>query len=116
MATKSNSMENATDSSNNNTAVIAYLTIIGLIAAFVMNSEKKDHFVQYHIRQMLGLCVASLALYVVGLIPFVGWLVSLVGSLFLLYLWLMGLLNAVNKKEAPVPILGEKFNEWFKAV
>jgi tetrahydromethanopterin S-methyltransferase subunit G len=35
--------------------MIAYLIVIGLIIAFVMNSEKKSEFAQYHIRQMLRL-------------------------------------------------------------
>jgi tetrahydromethanopterin S-methyltransferase subunit G len=35
--------------------MIAYLIVIGLIIAFVMNSEKKSKFAQYHIRQMLRL-------------------------------------------------------------
>jgi hypothetical protein len=31
-------------------------------------------------------------------------------------MWVMGLLNAVNGRERPVPILGEKYGEWLKSV
>lgn len=96
--------------------VIAYLTLIGLIIAFVKNQEKKDPFGTYHIRQSLGLCVSGLILWVVGLIPILGWIISILGTVFLIVLWVMGLINALNHKKEPVPVLGKKFEEWFKGV
>lgn len=97
-------------------AVIAYLTIIGLVAAFVMNNDKKDPFAAYHIKQSLGLTVCGFAVFAVGMIPVLGWIVSFFGSLFLLYLWIMGLINAINGKAKPVPFLGNKFEEWFQNI
>lgn len=97
-------------------AVIAYLTLIGLIIAFVMNNEKKDPFATYHIKQSLGLTVCGLAVFVVGMIPILGWIVSFFGSLFLLYLWIMGLINAINGKVKSVPVLGNKFEKWFRNI
>ncbi|WP_029035091.1 DUF4870 domain-containing protein [Salinimicrobium terrae] len=97
-------------------AVVAYLTLIGLVVAFVMNKDKKDPFAAYHIKQSLGLTVCGLALFVVGMIPILGWLVSFFGSLFLLYLWIMGLVNAINGKVKSVPVLGNKFEEWFRNI
>jgi hypothetical protein len=29
-------------------------------------------------------------------------------------MWIMGLINAINGKQIAVPVLGEKYNEWFK--
>ena len=97
-------------------AVIAYLTIIGLVVAFVMNNEKKDEFATYHIRQSLGLTVLSLGLFVIGMIPILGWLISFLGSIFLLVLWIMALINAINNKKEPVPLLGQYFEDWFKNI
>lgn len=97
-------------------AIIAYITIIGLIIAFVMNSEKKNEFASYHIKQMLGLSLTGLALSLINIIPILGWIVSLLGSLVLFFMWIMSLINALNGKEKPAPILGEKYIEWFKAI
>ncbi len=97
-------------------AIIAYLTVIGLVVAFVLNNEKKDPFANYHIRQSLGLVLTSIALSLINVIPVLGWIVSLIGAFVLLYMWIMGLLNAVNGKEKPVPILGEKYIEWLKSI
>lgn len=97
-------------------AIISYITIIGLIAAFIMNSEKKAAFANFHIRQVLGLAVTGLALGIFGMIPILGWLVAIFGSILLVIMWVVGLINAVNGKEKPVPILGNKYQEWFKGV
>jgi len=99
-----------------NIAIIAHLTIIGLIIAFVMNNDKKVPFASYHIRQVLGLALTGFALAIVNVIPILGWIVSILGTFILLYMWIMGLINTVNGKEKPMPILGNKYAEWFKTI
>ena len=94
-------------------AIIAYLTIIGLVIAFILNNDKRDEFATFHIKQSLGLVLVSLGLFIIGMIPILGWILSFLGSIFLLYLWIMGLINAVNYKTKPVPILGHQFEKWF---
>ncbi|MBW3466455.1 DUF4870 domain-containing protein [Arthrospiribacter ruber] len=94
--------------------VIAYLTVIGLIAAFILNMDKKYPFAQFHIRQMLGLFVTGLALSFVSWVPFVGWLLAIVGFFLMIYMWIIGLLAAINGEMKPLPVLGDKYEEWFK--
>lgn len=60
-------------------ATIAYITIIGLIIAFVMNNDKKNTFAGYHIKQSLGLGLTGLALGVIGIIPILGWIINILG-------------------------------------
>lgn len=38
------------DVQGKNIAIISYLTVIGLVLAFVMNNEKKEPFASFHIR------------------------------------------------------------------
>lgn len=97
-----------------NIAIIAYLTFIGLIIAIIMNNNGKAAFSSYHIRQSLGLNVTGLSLGVIGMVPILGWIVSVLGSFVLLYMWVIGLMNAINGKPTPCPILGEKYQEWFR--
>ncbi|SFH12545.1 DUF4870 domain-containing protein [Pedobacter insulae] len=94
-------------------AIIAYLTLIGLIIAFVMNNDKKNSFSTYHIRQSLGLMCTGFALFMVNFIPYLGWILSLSATFVLVALWLMGLLNALNGKEQPIPVVGNLYNKWF---
>lgn len=97
-------------------ALLSYLTIIGLIVAFVMNNEKKNAFASYHIRQMLGLTVVGLASGFISIIPILGWIAGLVIWVFLFINWISGLMNALNGRVKPMPILGTKFEEWFKGI
>ncbi len=107
-------MENNTPQQGKDIALIAYITIIGLIIAFVMNSEKKHAFAQFHIKQSLGIALTGLAISILSIIPFLGWLISFFGFFFIVFLWIMGLMNAINGKEEAVPLLGEKYKEWLK--
>ena len=99
-----------------NIAIIAYITIIGLVIAYVMNNDKKDTFAAYHIKQSLGLAATGLVLGIVGMVPILGWIINILGIIILLYMWVIGIMNAINEKESPVPILGEKYKEWLKNI
>lgn len=97
-------------------AIISYLTLIGLIVAFVMNNDKKNFFASFHIRQSLGIMLTGMALSFLNVIPFLGWIAFLVGWIFVVIMWVTGLLSALNGKEKPVIGLGVKFQEWFSSL
>ncbi len=96
--------------------IVSYITVIGLIIAFILNQQQKDAFGSFHIRQSLGVLVSGIALSFVAMVPIVGWILAIIGSLLLLIMWLMGLLSAIKGETKPVPVLGDKFEEWFQGV
>lgn len=114
--TSSHTVQSNTVEEGKTTAIIAYLTLIGLVVALVLNMEKKNTFAAFHIRQSLGLMLTGLAVSFVSWIPFLGWLVAIVAMVVLLIMWVSGLLNALNGREKPMPILGAKYIEWFKTL
>ncbi|MGC9352511.1 MAG: hypothetical protein ACP5D9_01670, partial [Mariniphaga sp.] len=65
-------------------AIVAHITIIGWIIALVLNSNEKDEFASYYIRQLLGIYLLGLVL---TFIPIIGWLVSIVVLVF----WILSL-------------------------
>lgn len=89
-------------------AIVAHITPIGWIIALVLNSEKKEEFTSFYIRQMLGLYIVSVVL---GLIPLIGWALSLVIFVF----WLLSLIYAAQGTQKAVPF-GEYFQKWFSAL
>ncbi len=107
-------MSNQTE--KNLIGVISYIPIVGLIVAYILNRDKKDEFVAFHIRQSLGIHIAYLVLVVVAMLPVLGFIIYFLGGLFLLVLWLLGVIYALQGQSKPVPILGEKFNAWFREV
>lgn len=96
--------------------IIAYLTVIGLVVAIVMNQEKKDPFGSFHIRQSLGIWASFLALSFVWIIPILGWIIGALGYILMVVLWIIGFINAIGGKTKTVPVLGDKYAEWFKGV
>lgn len=97
-------------------ALIAYITVVGLIIAIILNNDKKNVFAAFHIRQALGIGLASMVIGVLNIVPYLGWLAFMVGAILLFIMWIMGFINALNGKMKPVPILGQKFEEWFKGI
>jgi len=96
------------------TAIISYITLIGLIIAFVMNSSKKNAFASFHIRQMLGITLLSLVNgFVIARFSSIA---SMVISIGLLVLWVIALIGAVNGQEKKIPLLGDQFQNWFKSI
>ena len=86
-------------------AIVAYITLIGFIAAIVINSNKKTQLGAFHLRQMLGLFLTG----IICIIPLLGILVAL----FLFVLWIMGLISAIKGEMKPVPLLGAMYQKWF---
>lgn len=96
------------------TAIVSYLTIIGTVIAIFMNSENKNAFASFHIRQALGIFLTFFLLgYPVGY--FDSWMVSASFWTFIFILWLFGFMNALNGEQKPAPFLGEFYQKLFKS-
>jgi len=95
-------------------AIISYITLIGTIIAYVMNNDKKNTFAAFHIRQMIGLSILSL-INSFGIARFSG-TASMVISIGLFVLWIIGFIGAIQGEEKKVPLLGDMFQDWFKSV
>jgi uncharacterized membrane protein len=98
-------------------AIVSYLTLLGFIAAVVIHSGKKTQIGAFHLRQTLGLFVTGIALAIasaiLGMIPFVGWLMTLGMYLAFFVFWVLGLVAAVNGQQKPIPVVGELYQKWF---
>ena len=93
---------------NTGMAVVAYI----LFFVPLLTDAKNDPFVKYHTKQGLVLFIAWLITAIALQMPIIQWF-SWILSIFVLVLFIMGILNAVNGKEKPLPLIGqfgEKFN------
>lgn len=89
-------------------AIVAHITLIGWIIALVLNSQEKDEYASFYIRQMLGLIILNL----VWIIPILGWIVGLA----VLVLWVMSIIGAASGEQKLLPVVGQYFQDWFKAL
>jgi len=79
------------------TGIVAYLTWIGLLIAFIAGDKEGAKF---HLNQALVVWIAGL---ICGFIPLIGW----IGSLFCLVCAIIGLISALNGTEKEAPLLGK---------
>lgn len=90
-------------------AVIAYLlSIIGVLIVY-LTDKKKNPFVMYHTKQSLALFILSAVISAVGsIIPIIGWFAIFpIGQLFVIILWIFGMMNALKGVKKPLPLIGE---------
>ncbi len=97
-------------------AIVAHLTLVGWIIALVLNSSEKDDFASFYIRQNLGIILIGVAAGIIVVIPILGWLASMVLWIYALVCWIISIIGAIQGEIKEVPILGDKFQEWFKAI
>ena len=107
-------MEN-TDKSKN-TAIVAYLTLIGAVIAIFMNQdENKSEFGSFHIRQALGLFLSFFLLgYFVGYAN--SWTATSAFYLFYFILWIYGFTGALQGQKRLLPLVGTFFQSTFKSL
>ncbi|HLF63338.1 MAG TPA: hypothetical protein VI603_06285 [Saprospiraceae bacterium] len=89
-------------------AIVAHITLIGWIVALVLNSQQKDEFASFYIRQMLGLIILNF----VWIIPILGWIVGII----VLVLWVLSIIGAASGEQKLTPVVGQYFQDWFKAL
>lgn len=86
------------------TGIVAYLTWIGLVIAFVAGDKEGAKF---HLNQSLVIWLSGVVLGVVMVIPILGWIVGMVGGIFLFVCWIMGLVYAIKEEEKEIPLIGK---------
>lgn len=91
------------------TGIVAYITWIGLLIAFLAGDKEGAKF---HLNQALVLLIVGFAGGVIGgvvgiIIPIVGTLVSSVVSIFTLVCAILGIISAVNEEEKELPLIGQ---------
>jgi uncharacterized membrane protein len=96
-------------------AITSYILIIGVFIAMSMNSESKNKFASFHIRQALGLFITFISL---GLIisNFDNPMVSISMWIFVSILWVYGIFGAIKGETMPIPLLGNLFQKWLKNI
>jgi uncharacterized membrane protein len=100
-------MEESVKEEGKTIAIIAYITVFGLIIAYFMNNDKKNAFANFHIGQSFRISILAIANSVLGMfLPGSLAIVSTIISLGVLVLWILGLVNAINLKDKPVPLIG----------
>ncbi len=96
----------------NEVTVMAALSYFGPLVIIPFLTKKDNPFVLFHIKQGLVLLVPYLALWVIGGFMFMLAPVLSIIELALVILSIFGIVNALQKKEKGLPIVG-KYSSYF---
>lgn len=108
-------MENTTVEQGKSIAITSYILIIGAFIALSMNSEKKNPFASFHIRQALGLSILFLMLgSIVSKLDNINFTFGM--WIFMSILWSYGIMMAAKGEMRTIPILGGLFQKVFKSI
>ncbi len=93
--------------------IIAALSYLGILVLVPLLAKKDSPYCQFHAKQGLVLLIAWIVIGVVSVIPVLGWIIGILGSIFLLILFIVGLVNSLSGQAKELPLIGQfgsKFN------
>ena len=95
--------------SNDDSKAFAFLGVfLGIIGfVIVLLAKKTDKYAMFYAKQGLVLTIAYVIIWVIAIIPILGWLVAIIGSIILLILWIIGWVYALSGEKKYIPIIGK---------
>lgn len=108
-------MDKQTIEEGRSIAITSYILIVGVLIALSMNSENKNQFASFHIRQGLGLTLTFIILGV-SISSFESVYVAAPMWIFVSVLTIYGIFTAAKGETTPLPLLGSLFQKWFKSI
>tara|TARA_B110000090_G_scaffold121455_1_gene134829 strand:+ start:27 stop:359 length:333 start_codon:yes stop_codon:yes gene_type:complete len=107
--------ENKDVKSGKSIALISYFYLIGVLIAYLTNSDKKSKFAYFHIRQSLGLWLSFMGLgYPIGY--FDNWQITFSFWMAFGILFVYGFSTALSGKMIPIPLVGKIYQKAFKKI
>ncbi len=86
------------------------LWLLGFFIVFFM--RRNNRYAMYYAKQGAILSIVYVIFALLRGIPFIGWIIYLVGSIFVVFLWVMGLIYSLSGEEKEIPIIGEFAKRW----
>ena len=85
-------------------AILHYFVPIGQIWYAVDENMRKNEFAKFHFKQSLILIAAYIGIHIIAAIsPFFWW----IGNIFLLVLWIAGVVYSASGKYSELPLVGQ---------
>lgn len=93
---------------------LAWLSYIGILFLVPLLAKKDNAFCMHHAKQGLVFFIIEFCLAILLVIPFLGWIIYVLGMIFMLVMAIIGIVQTLqgNYWEAPLGIhkLSKKFN------
>lgn len=104
---------------NKTLSIVSYLTIIGWLIAYFVGKDKANSLLKYHLKQSLAIFIFALLfsvalniiVFIVPSLYFLGYIGYAVWALIII-----GIINAANETEKPLPIIGSWAEKQFSFI
>jgi uncharacterized membrane protein len=86
---------------------------MGIIAYFIfflpllVEPAKNSPYAKFHVNNMVLIILGNIAIWIIGLLPLLGWLAAFVGGIALFVFWIIGLIGAINGEAKKLPLIGD---------
>jgi uncharacterized membrane protein len=87
--------------------IIAAVGYLGPFCFVPLMLKKESSFAQFHGKQGLILFIFWIIFWFVGLVPFVGWIISFLANISIVILAIIGVLQSLAGKYWKIPYLSE---------
>lgn len=87
--------------------LMAILSYVGVLSLVPYLAEKDNKWVRYHAIQGVNLFIIEVILYIIRMIPILGWIVGWLGSIVTLVISIIGIVNVCNGEAKELPIVGK---------
>jgi uncharacterized membrane protein len=96
-------------------AIISYILFAGPLISLSINSEDRNKYAAFHIRQGLGLTILFISLGVI-IAHFENIMIAAPMWICITILMIYGIFNAATGSMKPLPLVGSLFQKWFKNI
>ena len=103
---------------NKTLSIVSYITLLGWLISFVIGKEKSNSLLKYHLKQSLGLIIFSIVLSIILNVLMMVTKTGILGifGFIPLVLMIIGIINAANNVEKPLPMIGKMFEGKFSFI
>jgi len=96
-------------------ALIAHFPVLGTVIAWLINLDKKNDFISFYVRQMIGYQILTFLIEGIILSTF-GWFIAKILGFVLFIFWLLSLFGAFSGELKLMPIFGSYFQKIFRSL
>jgi uncharacterized membrane protein len=86
--------------------IFAFLGYWGILFLVPLLAKKENRFALFHAKQGLVLFIAEVIVGILLCIPFIGWIIGFLGSIFCLVMAIIGMVQSLSGKYWKMPWLG----------
>lgn len=93
---------------------VAWLSYFGILVLIPLLTKKENKFCMAHAKQGLALFILEIIMWIICIIPYVGWVLGGILWIIVIVFIIMGMIQAFGGKFKKLPVIGDLAFKMFK--